>query len=68
MKIKDIIDAIYIDSYVRIGRENEASEYITVWEGYRGDIPNEYLEEEFDCLIPMYDYGPEIGIQLFDNE
>ena len=66
MKIKDVVNAIWFDGWVMIGNDDEyGGEYNTVWSGYAGDIPEKYLETEFDCLVPMLDCGtPTIGIQL----
>lgn len=66
MKLKNIINAIWFDAWIMIGKEDDhGGAFDTVWEGYAGDIPEKYLETEFDCLVPMIDCGcPAIGIQL----
>lgn len=59
MKIKDIYDALWEEAFVRIGNDDTL-----VWEGYSYQMPYEYMELKFTCLVPMYDYGPVIGIEI----
>lgn len=66
MKIKDTINILYIESWIKIYKETYDGED-TIWEGYLYELPNEYMELEINCLVPMYDYVPMIGIELKED-
>ena len=62
-KIKDIYDAIWDEAYIKIFEEIFDGLNV-IWEGYAGDLPPEYMEMEFKCIVPMDDYGPVLGIEV----
>lgn len=62
-KIGNIIDMIWRECWVKIYYDRGLN-IETVWEGYASDLPDEYEETEFSCLVPMDDYGPVLGIEL----
>ena len=61
MRIKDIYNTIWFEAFIKImsGKDEEV-----LWEGYIYDLPDEYMERIINCIIPMVDYGPVLGIEL----
>lgn len=61
MTIRDIYNAIWFDSFIKVmsGKDEKV-----LWEGYIGDLLDKYLEKKINCVIPMVDYGPVLGIEL----